>query len=166
MKQEKKLISGIDTVLKGGLGIYSYILLTAFSENQLFFVLLSYIFCFLVISIIVTLLGSYFKKAKLAVLTLAVSALILKILSLYAKNITSEYTLIMMIVSTGYIIGYGTNNYNEKLSLEWSLGAGLGLGYITAFTGICMFLIPSQRGFVFIAAAAALIIPRIIYKKL
>lgn len=152
--QEKKLLAGIKTVTASGAGVCAFILIMTGSLKDSVTVAAVGMCSFILISVVVSLLGKWFKKAEIAVLTLALCGLVAGLLSNFSDRSGHGVYLILMVISFGYVISIGTGNYNERLSVEWGFGAGIGFGIMAITIGILRCFLPCQPGFAFFVSAA------------
>lgn len=151
--QGKELLAGIKTVTASGAGVCAFLLMMTGNLEDSVIAAMVGMGSFMLISIIVSFLGRWFKRGEAAVLTLAVCGFVAGLLSLFTGRSGIEFYLIIMVLSFGYVISVGTSNYNERLSVVWGFGAGIGFGIMAISIGILRCFLPSSPGFAFFASA-------------
>lgn len=161
--QEKELIKGLKSITTTAAGICPFILYMAGTFEDSAFIGIATFTSFISLSLVISIMGIWFRKSELAVLTIGIGSLVIQLINVASNGIIGERYLISMVLAYCYIIAIGTDNYNNRLSIEWSVGAGLGLLINSVILGAARCILPENPGYTIILFGLIILIFQIIF---
>ncbi|MFC2091833.1 hypothetical protein ACFLTD_03585 [Elusimicrobiota bacterium] len=162
--QRKKLLSGISEITSTGTGIVPFLLIMTGSMEDSVFIAFSCAAIFLIVSAVAFIMARWFNSRELVLIIITVSGSICSIVSLMTDNSLSKIAMITLVLSVAHILCVSSDNFNDRVSIEWSCGVAVGFIILSFVIGYLRSILPSEPGFAFIIAGMVVLCSRRIFK--